>query len=263
MGALVGAIFVAVVVHVFQPNQATREGKVHVADDCDLFQRSGRAGINPGDMNHFELRISQNEIDVYGVDAGASGPLKKIAVISNMNLTLTRGLVWLEDVHYNGDKDGPDQGTHTFTWDNLAFDGPILPRDLAFDVLDRLTPVGPRYPGLLNLPSPLSPGGPPLTLTVPGVYNIDKAAGAVLTFNYSTDNPITLSYRVNTGAWHDQPWPFGAYYVQNGIVVCGTKTIAVPVPLSEVQPGTNTIQFKTADSSNNLGLSNVDLLLVG
>jgi len=222
-----------------------------------------KASSGPGDMNHFELRISQNEIDVYGVDAGASGPLKKIAVISNMNLTLTRGLVWLEDVHYNGDKDGPDQGTHTFTWDNLAFDGPILPRDLAFDVLDRLTPVGPGYPGLLNLGWPLSPGGPPLTLTVPGVYNIDKAAGAVLTFNYSTDNPITLSYRVNTGAWHDQPWPFGACYVQNGIVGCGTKTIAVPVPLSEVQPGTNTIQFKTADSSNNLGISNVDLILVG
>src|SRR5260370_557372 len=151
VGALVGAIFVAVVVHVFQPNQATREGKVHVADDCDLFQRSGRAGINPVDINFILGNAQLEMIHVSRVDAGASGPLKKIAVISNMNLTLTRGLVWLEDVHYNGDKDGPDQGTHTFTWDNLAFDGPILPRDLAFDVLDRLTPVGPGYPALLTL----------------------------------------------------------------------------------------------------------------
>src|SRR5260370_8634708 len=140
-------------------------------------------------MKHFELRISQNEIDVYGVDAGASGPLKKSAVISNMNLTLTRGLVGLEDLHSNGDKDGTDQGTHTFTWDNLAFDGPILPRDLAFDVLDRLTPVGPGYPGLLNLGWPLSPGGPPLTLPVPAVYNIDKSPTSVLTFTYPTNNP--------------------------------------------------------------------------
>src|SRR5260370_36772806 len=121
-------------------------------------------------MNELELAISQNEIDVYGVDGGATGPLKKIAIISNMTLTLTRGVVWLEDAHYNGDKDGPDQGTHTFTWDNLAFDGPVLPRDLAFDVLDRLTPVGSNYPGLLNLGWPLSPNNPnPLTLTVPVV----------------------------------------------------------------------------------------------
>jgi len=223
-----------------------------------------KASSGPGDMNHFELRISQNEIDVYGVDAGATGPLKKIAIISNMALTLTRGLVWLEDVHYNGDKDGPDQGTHSFSWDNLAFDGPVLPRDLAFDVLDRLTPVGPNYPGLLNLGWPLSPNNPnPLTLTVPGVYNIEKAAGAILTLTYSTDNPITLSYRVNSGAWHDQPWPFPACFTQNGNVSCGTRTIALPVPLSEVQPGANTIQFKTADSTNNLGIANVDLILVG
>jgi len=223
-----------------------------------------KASSGPGDMNHFELRISPNEIDVYGVDAGATGPLKKIAVITNMTLTLTRGLVWLEDAHYNGDKDGIDQGTHTFTWDNLAFDGPVLPRDLAFDVLDRLTPVGPNYPGLLNLGWPLVPNDPtPLTLTVPGVYNIDKAAGAILTLNYATDLPITLSYRVNNGVWHDQPWPFPTCYTQNGNVQCGSRTIAVPVPLSEVQPGTNTIQFKTSDSTNNAGIANVDLILVG
>ena len=223
-----------------------------------------KASSGPGDMNHFELRVSQNEIDVYGVDAGASGPLKKIAVITNMALTLTRGLIWLEDVHYNGNKEGPDQGTHTFTWDNVAFDGPVLPRDLAFDVLDRLTPVGPGYPGLLNLGWPLSPNAPnPLTLTVPGVYNIAQAAGAVLTFNYTTDNPITLSYKVNNGVWHDQPWPFPACFTQNGNISCGAKTIAVPVPLGEVQPGTNTLQFKTADSTNNIAIANLDLILIG
>jgi hypothetical protein len=78
----------------------------------------------------------------------------EISVITNMTLSLTRGLVWMEDVHYNGDKDGPDQGTHTFTWDNFGFDGPTLPRDLAFDVADRMVPVG----GLINW---VGPSGPP------------------------------------------------------------------------------------------------------
>jgi len=36
-----------------------------------------QASSGPGNMNHFELRVSQNEIDVYGIDAGATGPLKK------------------------------------------------------------------------------------------------------------------------------------------------------------------------------------------
>ena len=66
-----------------------------------------KASSGPGDLNRFQLKVSQNEIDVYGTDAGTTSPLKKIAVINNMALTLTRGLVWIEDVHYNGDKDGP------------------------------------------------------------------------------------------------------------------------------------------------------------
>lgn len=220
-----------------------------------------KASSGPGDLNHFELRVSQNEIDVYGTDAGTTAPLKELAVISNMTLTLTRGLIWLEDVHYNGDKDGPDQGTHTFTWDNVGFDGPVLPRDLAFDVLDRLTPVGSNYPGLVNLGWPVTPtDATPVTLTIPGVYNIANAEKALLTFTYATNNPVTVSYRVNSGAWQDEPWPFGACYTQNGFVECGTRTIAVPVPLGDVQPGTNTVQFKTTDG---IGISNVDLILVG
>jgi hypothetical protein len=219
-----------------------------------------KASRGPGDMNRFQLRVSQNEIDVYGTDAGTRAPLKKIAVITNMALTLTRGLVWIEDVHYNGDKDGPDQGTHTFTWDNVGFDGPVLRQDLAFDILDNLAPIV-NYPGLLNLGwnVPLT-NAVPLTLTVRGVYNVPKAAGALLTFNYFTYNPVTVSYRVNNGPWHDQPWPFGACYTQNGFVLCGAKTIAVPVPLSEVLPGTNTIQFRSTDA---MAIANIDLVLQG
>lgn len=219
-----------------------------------------RASSGPGDLNRFRLAISESEIDVYGTDAGTTAPLKLIAVIDNMALTLTRGLIWIEDVHYNGDKDGPDQGTHTFTWDNVGFDGPVIARDLTFDVLDALAPVG-GYPGLFNLGWPVFPSdSEPLTLTVPGVYNLSQAAGALLTFNYSTYNPVTVSYRVNDGAWHDEPWPFGACYTQNDFVLCGAKTIAVPVDLADVRYGTNTVQFRSSDAT---AIANVDLILQG
>ncbi len=256
----VGVITVdsAVVINDFVSNDSFTDVNVGtisvVPTDCV------KASSGPGDLNRFQLRISQNQIDVYGTDAGTTSPLKHIAVISNMSLTLTRGLVWIEDVHYNGDKDGPDQGTHTFTWDNVGFDGPVLPRDLAFDALDNLAPVS-GYPGLLNLGWGVFPTDPdPLTLTITNVYNVDKAAGALLTFNYSTYNPGTIGYRVNNGEWREQNWPFGACYTQNNFVSCGAKTIAVPVNLADVQSGTNTIQFTSTDAT---AIANVDLVLQG
>jgi hypothetical protein len=219
-----------------------------------------RESSGPGNMNHFELRVSQHEVDVYGTDAGnPTGPMTQLAVISNMSLTLTRGLLWMEDVHYNGNKDtatGPDaQGTHTFTWDNFGFDGPVLPRDLAFDAKDSLTPV-PNYP-MVNLGWITGPNDPaPLSVTVPGVYNIANAAAALLTFNYYTYNPVTVTYRVNNGAWQSQPWLFGTCFTYG----CGAKTIAVPVPLTDLQAGTNIVQFKSTDGAV---ISNVDLVLAG
>ena len=220
-----------------------------------------KASSGPGDMNHFELRISQTGIDVYGTDAGTLAPLKKIATIGNVTLPLTRGLIWIEDVHYNGDKDGPDQGTHTFTWDNVGFDGPILPRDLAFDVLDQMQPLTGGYAGLFNLGWATFPtDAEPLSLTVHGVYDIAAAADALLTFNLFAENPVAISYRVNNGAWRDEPWPFGACYAQNGSVLCGAKTLNVPVPITDIQTGDNVIQFRSSDATE---ISNVNLILVG
>ncbi|HEY2345688.1 MAG TPA: hypothetical protein VGH80_07380 [Xanthomonadaceae bacterium] len=220
-----------------------------------------KASSGPGDMNRFVLHVWPHQITVFGTDAGTVAPLKKIAVITRMSLGLTRGLVWLEDVHYNGDKDGTDQGTHTFTWDNLGFDGPVLPRDLAYDVPDAMAPIE-GYPGLLNMGwnLPTAKDVTPLTLHVHDVAHIADAAGALLTFNYSSYNPVTVSYRLNYGAWHQQPWPFGACYTQNDFVLCGSKTIAVPVALSEVKAGTNTIQFRSSDAT---AIANVDLILQG
>jgi hypothetical protein len=60
-----------------------------------------------GITNQIELKIAQNQIDVYATDAGvAPSPmtLRRIAVVTNANLSFSRGLIWLEDVHYNADK---------------------------------------------------------------------------------------------------------------------------------------------------------------
>ena len=124
-----------------------------------------------------------------------------------------------------------------------------------------MQPLAGEYAGLFNLGWAPFPGdAAPLSLTVHGVHGIEAAAGALLTLNYSAENPVTLSYRVNSGAWRDETWPFGACYTQNGFVSCGAKTLAVPVPVADVQTGDNIIQIKSSDGAE---ISNVDLILIG
>jgi hypothetical protein len=205
----------------------------------------------PGQMNHVELRISTSQIDVYATDAGTTTPLKHIAVVPNANLSFSRGLIWVEDVHYNAAKGG-GTAQHTFAWDNVGFDGPILARDVGFDALDALTPVSGR-PGVVNLgwASPPRTGKP---FPIHNVSGIASAPSALLTFNFFTyDAPPSLTYVVN-GHTHSQAWPFPE---NRGYT---WRTLAVPVPLSELVTGTNTINVFA--SSVPLVISNADIILV-
>src|SRR4029434_8312009 len=135
--------------------------------------------------NHVELRISQNQIEIYATDAGVTpspANLKRIAVVTDANLSLTRGLIWLQDVHYNADKaesgpNVPSQKQHTFVWDNVAFDGPFTYRDFSYDALD------------VNVPSGLS-----------GAINLGKTSGANQTASWNVlnmpTNPKAATVRV-------------------------------------------------------------------
>ena len=78
-------------------------------------------GKATGGLNHFEVRMSQTKVEVWAIGAGSTA-IKQIAV-ANLNMPMTRGVIWIEDVHYNANKFNT-QGTHTFAWDNVGFDGP-------------------------------------------------------------------------------------------------------------------------------------------
>jgi hypothetical protein len=216
-----------------------------------------------GQMNHYEIRVSQNQIDVYGTNAFtgllnlSNTPLVHIATIPNVNLGFTRGLVWLEDVHYNGGKFNT-QRLHTFAWANVGFDGPILPRDLGFDVPNNA--ASNTNVGGLGLPGEntayvLQPNSS-MNLTVHGVTGISNATGALLEFNFFPElvSPITLNVAVN-GSRISVPWP----YPDN--TVDSPRTIAIPVPLAELQTGDNTVSFSAGNYS--LDIMNVDLILQG
>jgi hypothetical protein len=199
-------------------------------------------------LNHFEVHISQSHVEVWGTDPGSTEE-KEIASADNANLTLARGLVWIEDAHYNADKFN-DQAVHTFVWDNVGFDGPVLPRDLGFDVADSLTPS--RDGKARNLGYPFPDGTSPLKLEAHGVSNVSQASGAILTLNYLPYGVTSISYGINGHAWHTQPWPYADNQTYSW------RTIALPVPLTEVQAGTNTIEIRPIDGGS---VANVDLIL--
>lgn len=202
-------------------------------------------------MNHVELRVSQNQIDVYATDAGKAAPLKHIAVLTNANLTLSRGLVWLEDVHYNADKGGlPSQRMHTFAWDNVAFDGPFTYRDLSFDALDANVPTG--RDGTVNLGKTSGPGQFS-SWSVLGMPTGPTAESVRVLFNFfHEDAPSVLNLTVN-GHPHVVPWP---YPETQGFT---WRTLAVSIPITDLVPGTNMV---TIGANRTVVTSNVNIVLV-
>jgi hypothetical protein len=160
-------------------------------------------------MNHIEVQVNQNEIDVYATDAGvAASPttLRKIAFITNANLTFTRGLVWLEDVHYNADKGGlPSESTHTFVWDNVAFDGPFTDRDFSYDALDVVQPDSAT--NTLDL-GQFSNAGQTASWNVLNLPANPQAAAARVLFNFLHHTPPTVLTVIVNGNAHPTPWPY-------------------------------------------------------
>jgi hypothetical protein len=205
----------------------------------------------PGQMNHYELHVAQNQIDVYGTDPFIPGQpvpaLRLLATIPNANLSFTKGLVWLEDAHYNGNKFNT-QGVHTFRWDNLGFDGPKTYRDYGFDVLDNATV---KSDGSMSTGYTVTPGTTRL-FSVPGVTWLQTPTGGQAVFSWFAFDQNVPSVRVNGGVWHDTVWPFDP-------VVGTERTISVPLAVSELHTGTNTIEFKNATGTV---LHNISIIAV-
>jgi len=221
--------------------------------DCVIAPPDG-SGI----MNHVEVRVNQNEIDVYATDAGvAASPstLRKIASITNANLTFTRGLVWLEDVHYNADKGNPpSEKIHTFVWDNLAFDGPFTDRDFSYDALDTNQAVA-GDPKRVNL-GQFSNANQTASWNVLNMPANPQASAVRVLFNFSREgdlpNPTVLNVIVN-GHAHPTPWPYPDQ-------VSSWRTLAVTIPITDLVPGTNVVQL---GSDQPMVTSNVDIVLAG
>ena len=198
-------------------------------------------------LNHFEVRISDSRIEVWGTDAGST--TLRLLSFADVSMPLTKGLVWLEDIHYNAGK-FDSQRNHQFVWDNVGFDGPKTYRDYTYDVPDNLAPIGGDQ---VHLSYEL--GREAISFTLRGVAPQHAPSAAYVLLNYVQfeDDPPPIEVSVNGGPWHAQPSPWSSGYTW--------RTIAIEVDLADVRVGDNTIRLRKVSGSRT-EVANINLLLV-
>lgn len=206
-------------------------------------------------MNHVEVRVSEDRIEVWATDAGVAptiDTLKLIAELIDVDLTFTRGLIWIEDAHYNADKgptDRPSQREHTFAWDNVAFDGPFTYRDFSYDAPDNTLP-GPNGGRQLGK---AADANATTSWSVAGMPANRQAATVRVLFNgYGYEAPAAFNVTVN-GHAHSVPNPY-----TDGLAYTW-RTYAMTVPIADLVTGTNTVQLG-ADKTH--VFTNVNIVLV-
>jgi hypothetical protein len=246
--------------------------------------------LKEGMMNHFELRISQNHIEVWASDTSQDGitfpNFKMIASVDNVNFPFTSGYITMH-VNNHATFKYSHIRTATHYWDNIAFDGPVLPMTRVYSVPEAMTPTtDPGYPGptSINLGWVLLDSAYnqdrgmysccPLTKIPPIVLkNVDltNATKAMLSLNawYSfidvaAANPanVELQYRFNGGTWRDR------FITADEIAVLQHQNpgvYAIPqiitVPLSDLKQGDNTLEIlsKNNSLSSPTVIANIDL----
>ena len=190
--------------------------------------------------NHFEVRISQQHLEVWGSDAGGAN-FQRRAFVGNADLPLTRGYVYLQHVQYQTRTVAPNLPLDTtYHWDMVGFDGPVLPVAREYEVPEALTAMSRTG---VNLGYAIRNGGMQTccpfqrvgSLAFRGNMDLSGATGAQVSVTISFPYDTTLRYRLNQGTWRS--------YTYQALNTDDVRVAVLPVPLSDLRPGTNTIEF--------------------
>lgn len=246
-------------------------------------------------LNHIEIQLSQNKIDVYMSDFSNDGvtfPNLKLIYTANISLPFSRGFVHMVARNHAGDKYQKDFQTDPigiFFWDNIGFDGPVVTGHRFYGVPDNNTRT--TFNGLpsMNLGYILRDGlngGPPA-----GIYNPNNLISAPLqiagvntsgatkaritmnlyfnTITHVADATWGIRYRLNGKTWLTRNLNATELTVINNTNPNSTKgsggniAILMDVPIADVQNGTNTIEFLPVNAPMDYApaIANIDLVL--
>jgi hypothetical protein len=169
---------------------------------------------------------------------------------ANVNLPFTRGYWSLQHSQYDANKFNSMNPT-TYHWHAVSFSGPVLPVDRSYQVPDALVPLG---NGSVNLG--YQTNTPTFTLS-----NVDPtgASKAWLTFDvYWYSSPLALNVTVDATTMRvPDPTPDILSHLYQW------HFLTVPLPLSVLHAGTNTVQINNTGCADNCPtVANVDLEVV-
>jgi len=200
-------------------------------------------------LNHFELRLSEDTAELWASDVDDPASLKLRTKTAGLGLSFSRGYVQLQHWAANAASSGHVTPTQTYRWDNVGFDGPLLPRPRAYEVPD---PGSPGQAGAVRVGYLFAEG--PLAFTLHGV---DLSNATAASFNFVLDGGPgdELEYALNGNPAHTFVYP-GATGTPGGI-----HGFSAEVPLAELVPGDNVISVSMAGALVAQGLGSLDLTL--
>ena len=248
---------------------------------------AGCPATKQGSLNHFEIDLSQQHVDVYGSDYSTDGqtfPNFHLLYSANLNVPFTRGYVHVAVRNHASLKYGygPDWVYH---WDNIGFDGPVISNWRAYEIPDNSstgTYVMYDNAAIVNLGYMLedSTNGQtagiynPLTLVGPLKFqgvNVSGAVGAQLSLNaffntldHTSDTTWGLAFQFNGGAWRNSLLTATQAQILNANVGAnGNVGLLIDVPVADLVNGSNTLAILPINAPMDYkpAVANIDLIL--
>ena len=248
-------------------------------------------GMKPGQLNHVEVDVSTSHVAVYASPASDDGvtfaPVELLAE-QDISLPFTSGYVQLSAYNHASVKYSTNNSVDSYIarFDNVGFDGPTLPVEVAAEVPDSLTdaavPAGSIFTKAVNIGyklGDLTKDGfsAPLSFTS---IDLTGAKSAQLTLVWYSLLPSSnngqgnlsdyeLDYRLNGGTTHAYHYTADQLAFMNAQLaaqqpVSGTLGLSLAVDPAELVSGVNKVEFATTNvptSGYMPAVYNVDLVV--
>jgi hypothetical protein len=198
-------------------------------------------------LNHFELRLSEDVAELWVSDIDDPASLRLRTQTSGLGLAFSRGYVQLQHWANNAAQGGHVTPSQTFRWDNVGFDGPVLPTPRAYEVPD---PGVPGQSGAVRVGYLFSEG--PLAFDLQGV-ELTNATSASFNFVLDAGPGAELHYALNGNPEHVFVYP------ETTGSPGGLHGFSVPVPLAELVAGDNTLAVSLPGAVAAQGIGSLDL----
>ncbi len=230
------------------------------------------AGV--GQLNHFEVKLSQTRVEVYGTPASSDGVTFGEPVLlgaKDIALPFSRGYVHLTTHNHatlkysNGAMDA-----WAARWDNVGFDGPAITD--GWREYEALEPLVPTKNGKVNVAWRVAKDseGPAEKIEIPGV-DVTGITRARLALQHWTYHPAgtpappnySLDYRLNGHAWKHRVLSPSEQQMMTDVPNAGTLSLVLDVDVADLTSGTNTVEFTTTNATPPLPpvVLNIDLIL--